>query len=70
MSDSERLDAIEEALMRLQTEIEQLDVAVRTQTQSHDELARRVEQLERRLARLEPDNGSDEEARMDTNQHE
>lgn len=70
MSDADRLDAIEEALMRLQTEIEQLDDALRTQTRSHDELARRVEHLERRLARLEPDNGNDEEPRIDTNEHE
>lgn len=55
MSERERLDAIEEALMRLQTEIEQLDDAVRTQTQAHDQFARRIEQLEHRLARLEPD---------------
>ena len=46
MSDSERLDAIEEALMRLQTEIEQLDAAVRAQTQRHDELTARVERLD------------------------
>ncbi len=55
MSDDARLDAIEEALMRLQGELEQLDGAVQAQTRAHDALAHRVEQLERRLTRLEPD---------------
>lgn len=59
MSDSERLDAIEEALMRLQTEIEQLDAAVRTQTERHDQLAARIDRLEGRLAHLEPDDEED-----------
>jgi type II secretory pathway component PulJ len=61
--------------MHLQTEIEQLDDAVRTQARSQDELTRRLEQLERRLARLEPDadsSGGNEQAdpsQMDTDQH-
>jgi prefoldin subunit 5 len=59
MSDPERLDAIEEALMRLQTEIEQLDAAVRAQTEAHDELTTRIDRLERRLTRLEPDDEED-----------
>lgn len=55
MSDDARLDAIEETLMRLQSELEQLDDTVQAQARGHDALARRVDQLERRLARLEPD---------------
>lgn len=55
MSDDDRFDAIEETLMRLQGELEQLDEAVRAQARAHDALTRRVEQLERRLTRLEPD---------------
>lgn len=81
MSDADRLDAIEEALMRLQSEVEQLDDALRTQARNHDELARRVEKLERRLARVEPDADSsdvdgdgdgDEQtnpSQMDTDRH-
>lgn len=59
MSDDERFDSIEETLMRLQSELEQLDDAVRAQTRTHDALAQRVDQLERRLARLEPDEDAD-----------
>lgn len=65
MSDADRLDAIEEALMRLQSEVEQLDDALRAQARNHDELTRRVEQLERRLARVEPDADSDDASEPD-----
>jgi prefoldin subunit 5 len=69
MSDPERLDAIEEALMRLQTEIEQLDTAVRAQTQAHDELAARIDRLERRISRLEPDEDPGDEPAPDDGNH-
>lgn len=72
MSDRDRLDAIEEALMRLESEIEQLDQALRAQARDRDALTQRVERLECRLARLEPDEdppGSVEEPRMNTNGH-
>lgn len=55
MTADERLDAIEEKLMRLQHELEQLDATVQGQAATHDRLHQRFEQLERRLARLEPD---------------
>ncbi len=69
MSDADRLDAIEEALMRLQSEVEQLDEALRTQARNDDELTRRVEQLERRLARVEPDADSDDAPEPDDEDH-
>ena len=55
MKAEERLDAIEEQLMRLQHEIEQLDATVQGQAAAHDRLAQRCDQLERRLAKIEPD---------------
>ncbi len=42
MSEQNRLDAIEEALMRMQSELEQLDEAVQAQSRAHDTLARRA----------------------------
>lgn len=55
MKAEERLDAIEERLMRLQHDFEQLDATVQGQAAAHDRLVQRCEQLERRLAKLEPD---------------
>jgi len=55
MKADERLDAIEEQLMRLQHELEQLDATVQGQAAAHDRLAQRCDQLERRLAKIEPD---------------
>lgn len=57
MKAEERLDAIEEQLMRLQHEVEQLDATVQGQAAAHDRLAQRCDQLERRLAKIEPDPG-------------
>lgn len=59
MKAEERLDAIEERLMRLQHDFEQLDATVQGQAAAHDRLAQRCEQLERRLAKLEPEGDSD-----------
>lgn len=53
MSDAERLDAVEEKLMQLQLEIEELDNALKGHIAAHDQLARRVEQVEARLERAE-----------------
>ena len=55
MKAEERLDAIEEQLMRLQHEIEQPDATVQGQAAAHDRLAQRCDQLERRIAKIEPD---------------
>ena len=55
MTADERLDAIEETLMRLQHELEQLDATVQGQAAAQERLHQRCDQLERRLARLEPD---------------
>ncbi|MEX0606824.1 MAG: hypothetical protein WD382_02305 [Halofilum sp. (in: g-proteobacteria)] len=61
MSDDNRLDAIEETLMRMQSELEQLDEAVQAQARAHDALARRAAQLEHRLTQLEPTQDGEEE---------
>ncbi|MFW5970313.1 MAG: SlyX family protein [Halofilum sp. (in: g-proteobacteria)] len=53
MKAEERIDTIEERLMRLQHELEQLDATVQGQAAAHDRLAQRCDQLERRLARFE-----------------
>lgn len=56
MSDGERLDTLEERLMRLQVEIEELDDALRDHIAARYDLARRVARLE---ARLEGDDGEE-----------
>jgi chromosome segregation ATPase len=58
MKTDERLDVIEERLMRLQHELEQLDATVQGQAAAHDRLVQRCDQLERRLASIEPDSDS------------
>ena len=51
MTETERLAATEEALMRLQLEHEQLDRVVQAQARTLHELEQRVEGLEQRLDR-------------------
>ncbi len=59
MKTEERLDAIEERLMRLQHDFEQLDATLQGQAAAQDRLVQRCERLERRLAKLEPEGDSD-----------
>jgi len=54
MNDEERIAAAEEHIMRLQHDQQQLDEVIRTQADTIDQLLRRQDQLEQRLARLEP----------------
>ena len=54
MNDEERIAAAEEHVMRLQHDQEQLDRVIRAQADTIDRLLRRLDQLEQRLARLEP----------------
>lgn len=55
MNDEERIAAAEEHIMRLQRDHEQLDEVIRTQADTIDQLLRRLDQLEQRLAKFEPD---------------
>lgn len=54
MSDEERIAAAEEHIMRLQHDQELLDRVIRGQADTIDKLVKRLDQLERRLARFEP----------------
>lgn len=49
MSEGERLDAVEERLMRLQLELEELDNALRDHIGAQENLARRIARIEARL---------------------
>jgi len=56
MSHDERLAAVEEALMRIQADLEHLDDVVRSQAEAQAALQQRIEHLERRLQHSDDSN--------------
>ncbi|PSQ91504.1 MAG: hypothetical protein BRD57_04275 [Proteobacteria bacterium SW_6_67_9] len=59
MSDTDRVEALEEQVAWLRHELEQLDATIRAESAARERLAQQLARIERRLERIEQGNADD-----------
>jgi uncharacterized coiled-coil protein SlyX len=59
VSDTDRVEALEEQVAWLRHELEQLDATIRAESAARERLAQQLARIERRLERIEQGNADD-----------